>query len=101
MGALPVTQVIGKHALVDVLDLSEVAWTCWGVFLHWQWAGAEDGEGVRPLAGTGNEREETKRISMCAHVCYHAQVECWQFESRTEPKLNLSVELCQFISPPV
>ena len=29
--AHPVTQVIGKQALVDILDLSEVAWTCWGV----------------------------------------------------------------------
>ena len=28
--AHPVTQVIGKQALVDILDLSEVAWTCWG-----------------------------------------------------------------------
>ena len=27
----PVTQVIGDQALVDILDLSEVAWTCWGV----------------------------------------------------------------------
>ena len=27
----PVTQVIGEQALVDILDLSEVAWTCWGV----------------------------------------------------------------------
>ena len=26
-----VTQVIGEQALVDILDLSEVAWTCWGV----------------------------------------------------------------------
>ena len=24
-------QVIGEQALVDILDLSEVAWTCWGV----------------------------------------------------------------------
>ena len=30
--AHPVTQVIGKQALVDILDLSEVVWTCWGVF---------------------------------------------------------------------
>ena len=29
--AHPVTQVIGEQALVDILDLSEVAWTCWGV----------------------------------------------------------------------
>ena len=29
--AHPVTQVIGEQALVDFLDLSEVAWTCWGV----------------------------------------------------------------------
>ena len=27
----PVTQVIGEQALVDILDLSEVSWTCWGV----------------------------------------------------------------------
>ena len=32
--AHPVTQVIGEQALVDILDLSEVAWTCWGVFLQ-------------------------------------------------------------------
>ena len=31
MVAHPVTQVIGEQALVDILDLSEVAWTCWGV----------------------------------------------------------------------
>ena len=31
--AHPVMQVIGEQALVDILDLSEVAWTCW-VFLH-------------------------------------------------------------------
>ena len=29
--AHPVMQVIGEQALVDILDLSEVAWTCWGV----------------------------------------------------------------------
>ena len=32
MVAHPVTQVIGEQALVDVLDLSEVAWTCWRCF---------------------------------------------------------------------
>ena len=47
MVAHPVTQVIGEQALVDILDLFEVAWTCWGV------SGAEDGEGIRPAAGTG------------------------------------------------
>ena len=26
--AHPVTQVIGEQALVDILDLSEAAWTC-------------------------------------------------------------------------
>ena len=30
--AHPVMQVIGEQALVDILDLSEVAWTCWGCF---------------------------------------------------------------------
>ena len=29
--AHPVTQVIGEQALADILDLSEVAWICWGV----------------------------------------------------------------------
>ena len=47
-------QLIGEQALVDILDLSEVAWTCWGVSTP-QWAGAEDGEEIRPAAGTGNE----------------------------------------------
>ena len=47
--------IIGEQALVDILDLSEVAWTCWGCFYTQQWAGAEDGEGIRPAAGTGNE----------------------------------------------
>ena len=51
----PVTQVIGEQTLVAILDLSEVAWTCWGCFYTQQWAGAEDGEGIRPAAGTGNE----------------------------------------------
>ena len=51
----PVTQVIGKLTLVDILGLSEVAWTCWGCFYTQQWAGAKDGEGIRPAAGTGNE----------------------------------------------
>ena len=32
---------------MDILDLSEVDIP--------QWAGAEDGEGIRPAAGTGNE----------------------------------------------
>ena len=32
MVAHPVTQVIGEQALVDIQDLSEVAWTCWGVY---------------------------------------------------------------------
>ena len=40
---------------MDILDLSEVAWTCWGGFYTQQWAGAEEGEGIRPVAVTGNE----------------------------------------------
>ena len=32
MLAHPVTQLIGEQALVDILDPSEVAWTCWGCF---------------------------------------------------------------------
>ena len=54
MVAYPVTQVIGEQALVDILDPSEVARTCWGCFHIQQWAGAEDGEGNIPAAGTGN-----------------------------------------------
>ena len=30
MVAHPVMQVIGEQAIVDILDLSKVAWTCWG-----------------------------------------------------------------------
>ena len=40
---------------MDILDQSEVAWTCWGCLYTQQWAEAEDGEGIRPAAGTGNE----------------------------------------------
>ena len=65
MVAHPVTQVIGEQALVDILDLSEVAWTCWGCFYTQQWAGAEDGEGIRPAAGTGNEGEEKNWLPAC------------------------------------
>ena len=32
MVAHPVKQVIGEQAIVDILDLSKVAWTCWGCF---------------------------------------------------------------------
>ena len=54
--AHPVTQVIGEQALVDILDLSEVnCLDLLGCFYTPQWAGAEDGEGIRPAAGTGNE----------------------------------------------
>ena len=49
-------QVIGEQALVDILDLSEVAWTCWGVSTPRSGLGLrEDGEGIRTAAGTGNE----------------------------------------------
>ena len=40
---------------MDILDLSEVAWTCLGRFYTPQWAGAEDGEGIRHVTVTGNE----------------------------------------------
>ena len=55
MVAHPVTQVVGEQALVDILDLPKVAWTRWGCFYTQQWAVDEDGEGIRPAAGTGNE----------------------------------------------
>ena len=40
---------------MDILDLSEVDIPAEGCFYTPQWAGAEDGEGIRPAAGTGNE----------------------------------------------
>ena len=55
MVAHPVTQVIGEQAIVDILDLSEGCLDLLGCFYTPQWAGAEDGEGIRPAAGTGNE----------------------------------------------
>ena len=50
---------------MDILDLSEVAWTFWGCFYTQQWAGAEDGKGIRPAAGTGNEGEEINWLPAC------------------------------------
>ena len=89
--AHPVTQVIGEQALVDILDLSEVAWTCTGV------STPRSGLGLRmvkeldlQLALGMNERRKTGSLP----VCYCAQVGCRRFESRTDPKLNLSVQLC-------
>ena len=55
MVAHPVTQVIGEQAIVDILYPSKVALTRWGCFYTQQWTWAEDGEGFRPVAGTGNE----------------------------------------------
>ena len=43
-----------RIALVDILDLSEVDIPA-GVFLYPAVGWAEDGEGIRPAAGTGNE----------------------------------------------
>ena len=58
--AHPVTQVIGEQVLVDILDLSEVAWTCWGV------STPHSGQGLRmvkeldlQLALGMNERRKT------------------------------------------
>ena len=65
MVAHPVMQVIGEQALMDIMDLSEVAWTCWGCFYTQQWARAEGGEGIRPVAGTGNEWEEINWLPAC------------------------------------
>ena len=39
---------------MDILDLSEVDISA-GMFLHPAVGWAEDGEGIRPAAGTGNE----------------------------------------------
>ena len=45
-----------RIALVDILDLPEVDTVyLLGCFYTPQWAGTEDGEGIRPAAGTGNE----------------------------------------------
>ena len=92
MVAHPVTQVIGEQALVDILDLSEVAWTCWGV------STPRSGLGLRmvkeldlQLALGMNERRKTG--SLHVYDIMH-RWGCWRFESRTDPKLNLSVQLC-------
>ena len=47
--------MIGELAAVDSPDLSKVFLDLLGMFLHQQWAGADDGEGIRPVDGTGNE----------------------------------------------
>ena len=36
-----------------------------GVFLHQQWAMADDGEGLRPVPGTGNELKEINWLPAC------------------------------------
>ena len=43
----------------NILNLSKVSlsWPGARVFLHHAWAGAENGEGIRPKAGTVNERD--------------------------------------------
>ena len=56
MVAHPVTQVIGEQALVDILDLSEVAWTC---FYTPQWAGRMVKELDLQLALGMNVRRKT------------------------------------------
>ena len=50
-----VTQVTTEKAMASEYSilLSKVAYL--RMFLHQQWAGAEDGEGFRPVAGTRNE----------------------------------------------
>ena len=53
--AHPVTRIIGEPALVDILDLSEVAWTCWGVSTSSSGLGLRMVKKIRPAAGTGNE----------------------------------------------
>ena len=53
--AHPVTQGIGEQALVDILDLSEVVWTCWGVSTPCSGLGLRMVKELRPAAGTGNE----------------------------------------------
>ena len=77
---------------MDILDLSEVAWTCWGI------STPRSGLGVRmvkeldlQLAQGMNERRKTGSLPVYED---HAQVGCRRFESRTDPKLNLSVQLC-------
>ena len=58
-------QVIGEQALVNILDLSEVAWTCWGV------STPRSGLGLRmvkeldlQLALGMNERRKTGSLSV-------------------------------------
>ena len=65
MVAHPVMQVIGKLAIVDILDLFKVAWTCWGC------TNTRSGLGLRmvkeldlQLVLEMNERRKT--VSACA-----------------------------------
>ena len=65
MVAHPAMQVIDDQAVVDILDLSKVALACWGCLYTSSGARAEDGEGNRPVAGTGNEFKEINWLPAC------------------------------------
>ena len=67
--AHPVMQVIGEQALVDILDLSEIAWTCWGV--------------STPRSGLGLRMVKELDLQLALGM-----------NKRTDPKLNLSVQIC-------
>ena len=59
MVAHTVKQVIGEQALVDILDLSEVAWTCWGVSTPRSGLGLRMVKELVQLALGRNERRKT------------------------------------------
>ena len=64
MVAHPVMQVIGEQAIVDILDLSKVAWTCWGC------TNSSSGLGLRMVKDSDLElvlgmNERRKTVSAC------------------------------------
>ena len=85
-------QVIGEQALVDILDLSEASYTCWGVSTPSSglWLRMEKELDLQLALGM-NERRKTG--SLPVYDIMH-RWGCRRFESRTDPKLNLSVQLC-------
>ena len=55
MVAHPVTQAMASQLQLDILDLSKASQSYWGCSNTSNKAGAEDGEEITPVAGTGNE----------------------------------------------
>ena len=72
---------------MDILDLSEVAWTCWGVSIPHIGLGLRMVKELDLQLALGMD-ERRKTGSLPVYVGYR------RFETQTDPKLNLSVQLC-------